>query len=464
MQGRSLKKPWGGRFSQKTEGLVEAFTQSVYYDARFYKEDIKGSIVHCEMLVRQGIIRPEEGDKIIQALLEIEREIEEGAFLPDPALEDIHMNIEARLIEKAGPVGGKLHAARSRNDQVVLDERLYLREEVRAVVEGVRRLQKSLVVRARGHLDTLLPGFTHLQHAQPVRLAFHLLAYVEMLERDWERFMDGLKRVNVCPLGAGALAGTPLPIDRDWVAKKLGFSRVSPNAMDTVSDRDFILEFLAHAAITMIHLSRMAEELVLWSSPEFSFVELPDSYCTGSSIMPQKKNPDVAELVRGKTGRTVGNLVSLLVVMKGLPLAYNRDLQEDKEPLFDTADTLKMSLRIMAGMYEKVHFKVQEMEKRAKESFTNATDLADYLVKKGVPFRDAHRMVGELVVYALNKGRSLEGLSLEEMRMICPMVEDDVYGVLELSYGVDGRGSYGGTAKNQVEERLEVWEERLRDA
>jgi len=244
----------------------------------------------------------------------------------------------------------------------------------------------------------------------------------------------------------------------------LGFSRVSSNAMDTVSDRDFILEFLAHATITMIHLSRMAEELVLWSSPEFSFVELPDSYCTGSSIMPQKKNPDVAELVRGKTGRTVGNLVSLLVVMKGLPLAYNRDLQEDKEPLFDTVDTLKMSLRVMAGMYEKVHFKVQEMEKRAKEGFTNATDLADYLVKKGVPFRDAHRMVGELVAYTLKKGRSLEGLSLEEMKMICPMVEDDVYRVLELSYGVDGRGSYGGTAKNQVEERLKVWEEQLRDA
>ena len=463
MQGRSSKKPWGGRFSQDTDELVEAFTKSVHYDARFYKEDIKGSIAHCEMLARQGIIKPEEKDKIVCALLEIEREIEDGTFVFDPTLEDIHMNIEARLIEKVGPVGGKLHTARSRNDQVVLDERLWLREEIRAVVEGIRHLQKSLVIRAREHVDVLLPGFTHLQHAQPVRLAFHLLAYVEMLERDKERFLDGLKRVNVCPLGAGALAGTSLPIDRDWVAKKLGFSRVSSNAMDTVSDRDFILEFLAYAAITMVHLSRMAEELVLWSSPEFSFVELPDSYCTGSSIMPQKKNPDVAELVRGKTGRVVGNLVSLLVVMKGLPLAYNRDLQEDKEPLFDTIDTLKMSLRVMAGMYEKAHFRAQEMEKRAKEGFTNATDLADYLVKKGVAFRDAHRMVGELVAYAISKGKSLEDLSLEEMKMFCPMVEDDVYRVLELSYGVDSRDSYGGTAKNQVEERLKVWEELLKD-
>ncbi|RLD99806.1 MAG: argininosuccinate lyase [Aquificota bacterium] len=459
-----MRKLWGGRFSENTNSLVEAFTQSVHCDARLYREDIRGSIVHCEMLVKQGIITPEEGEKIVQGLLEIEREIEEGTFQPDPSMEDIHMNIEARLMEKIGPVGGKLHTARSRNDQVVLDERLYLRREIRGVVDLIKHFQKVLVVRAQEHVDTVLPGFTHLQHAQPVRLAFHLLAYVEMLERDKERFLDALKRVNVLPLGVGALAGTVLPIDRDWVAKKLGFPRISANAMDTVADRDFILEFLANGAITVIHLSRMAEELVLWSSPEFSFVELPDSYCTGSSIMPQKKNPDVAELVRGKSGRVVGNLVSLLVVLKGLPLAYNRDLQEDKEPMFDTVDTLKTCLKVMAGMYERALFNVEEMERRAKEGFTNATDLADYLVRKGVPFRDAHRMVGELVAYCIDKGKVLEELSLDEMKRVAPVVEEDVYEVLDLQRVVDGRSSLGGTSRKQVEERLKIWEELLKEA
>ena len=458
-----MKKLWGGRFSQSTDNLVEAFTQSVHYDARLYQEDIMGSLAHCEMLVKQGILSPEEGDKIIQGLLEIKREIETGSFKPDSSMEDIHMNIEARLIEKIGPVGGKLHTARSRNDQVVLDERLYLRKEIKEIETLIRRFQRVLVARAREHLDTIMPGFTHLQHAQPVRLAFHLLAYVEMLERDRERFLDAFKRVNVLPLGAGALAGTPLPIDREYVAEKLDFPRVSANAMDTVADRDFILEFLAHGAIAMIHLSRMAEELVLWSSPEFSFVELPDSYCTGSSIMPQKKNPDVAELVRGKSGRVVGNLVALLVVLKGLPLAYNRDLQEDKEPLFDTVDTLKMSLKVMAGMYERAVFNVEEMKKRAREGFTNATDLADYLVRKGVPFREAHRMVGELVAYSINRGVTLEELSLEEMKRVAPMVEEDVYQVLDLERVVDGRNSLGGTSREQVEERLKIWEDALKD-
>ncbi len=459
-----MSKLWNGRFSENTDNLVEAFTQSVHYDVRLYREDIRGSIVHCEMLVKQGIITPEEGERIVQGLLEIEKEIEEGAFQPDPSMEDIHMNIEAHLIEKVGPVGGKLHTARSRNDQVVLDERLYLRGEIREVVDLIKNFQRVLVMRAREHVGTIMPGFTHLQHAQPVRLAFHLLAYVEMLERDKERFMDALKRVNILPLGAGALAGTTLPIDREWVAKRLGFPRISANAMDTVADRDFILEFLAHGAITMIHLSRMAEELVLWSSPEFSFVELSDSYCTGSSIMPQKKNPDVAELVRGKSGRVVGNLVSLLVVLKGLPLAYNRDLQEDKEPMFDTSDTLKMSLKVMAGMYERAVFNVGEMERRAREGFTNATDLADYLVRKGVPFREAHRMVGELVAYCLDRGKTLEELSLEEMRGVAPTVEKDVYEVLDLQRVVDGRGSLGGTSREQVEERLKIWEELLKEA
>ncbi len=463
MQDKTVKKPWGGRFLEDPDRVVETLTQSIQYDVKLYKQDIKGSVAHCEMLVKQGVLRPEEGERIVEALLEIEREIEEGVFQPSPSLEDVHMNIEARLIEKVGPLGGKLHTARSRNDQVVLDERLYLREEVRGIVEGIRCLQKALVERAREHLDAIMPGFTHLQHAQPVRLAFHLLAYVEMLERDRERFLDCLKRVNECPLGAGALAGTSLPIDREWVSKKLGFSRVLANAMDAVSDRDFILEFLSHAAIAMVHLSRMAGELVLWSSPEFSFVELPDSCCTGSSIMPQKKNPDVAELVRGKTGRVVGNLVSLLVVMKGLPLAYNRDLQEDKEPLFDTVDTLKMSLKAMSHLYTKLQFNVDEMEKRAREGFTNATDLADYLVKKGVPFREAHRMAGRLVAYCLDKGCTLEDLSLEEMRGACPMVEGDIYKVLDIKYGVDSRTSGGGTAREQVDERLKAWEDRLRD-
>ena len=457
-----MKKLWGGRFSQSTDSLVETFTQSVQYDVRLYQEDIMGSIAHCEMLVKQGILSPQEGDKIIQGLLEIKREIETGTFKPDPSMEDIHMNIEARLIEKIGPVGGKLHTARSRNDQVVLDERLYLRREIGEIVDLIRGLQKVLVARAREHVDTILPGFTHLQHAQPVRLAFHLLAYVEMLERDRERFLDALKRVNVMPLGSGALAGTPLPIDREFVARRLDFPRVSANAMDTVADRDFILEFLAHGAITMIHLSRMAEELVLWSSPEFSFVELPDSYCTGSSIMPQKKNPDVAELVRGKSGRVVGNLVALLVVLKGLPMAYNRDLQEDKEPMFDTVDTLKMSLRVMAGMYGQAVFNVEEMEKRAREGYTNATDLADYLVGKGVPFREAHRMVGEMVAHCVKKGISLEELPLEEMKKVAPMVEEDVYRVLDIRSVVDGRDSLGGTSRERVEERLEIWEDILK--
>jgi argininosuccinate lyase len=456
------KKLWGGRFSQITDALVEEFSQSLGYDVRLFREDVKGSIAHCEMLVRQGIIADEEGRKIIQGLMEIEREIEKGEFSPDPSLEDIHMNIEARLIEKIGDVGGKLHTARSRNDQVVLDERLYLGEEIKRIVELLGCFQKVLIERAGEHRDTLLPGFTHLQHAQPVRLAFHLLAYVEMLERDKERFQDNFKRVDVSPLGAGALAGTSFPVDREFVAEKLGFSKVSGNAMDTVADRDFILEFLANSAITMIHLSRMAEELVLWSSSEFSFVELPDSFCTGSSIMPQKKNPDVAELVRGKTGRTAGNLVSLLMVMKGLPMAYNRDLQEDKEPMFDTVDTLKMSLQVMTEMYRRAVFNTQTMADRAQEGFTNATDLADYLVRKGIPFRDAHRMVGELVAYCLTGNKRLEDLSLKEMRRTVPFVEDDVFEVLKVSSVVDSRDSHGGTSKDQVERRLGEWEKMLK--
>ncbi|BAT71864.1 argininosuccinate lyase [Thermosulfidibacter takaii ABI70S6] len=450
-----MGKLWGGRFKEKIDDFIEQYTESISYDSRLYKEDIRGSIAHCEMLVKQGIISQEEGNKIIEALKEIEREIDEKGVDADPSYEDIHTYIESKLREKISDLAGKLHTARSRNDQVVLDERLFLRKEIRFIEKLISDLQLALVKRAYEEVDTILPGFTHLQHAQPVSLGFHLLAYYEMLERDRTRFLDCLKRMNQCPLGSCALAGTTLPIDRFYVAEKLGFDGVTPNAMDTVSSRDFIVEFLAAASILMVNLSRFCEEMVLWSSSEFSFVELSDEVCTGSSIMPQKKNPDVAELTRGKTGRVIGDLIALLVTLKGLPLSYNRDLQEDKEPFFDAVDTVKGALKAVRIMVEGAKFNRERMREMALEGFTDATDVADYLVRKGVPFRKAHEIVGKMVVYCIEKGKRLGQLSLDEMRRFATEIDEDIYDYISLENIVDSRKSYGGTSRELVRRRLE---------
>src|SRR3989339_2458 len=396
---------WGGRFAEKTAASVAAFTASIHYDARLYRHDIAGSRAHARMLARQGLISEAEGALIVQGLAQIEQEIEAGKFVFRPELEDIHMNIEKSLVEKIGPAGEKLHTPRSRNDQVALDVRLYLREECRGLIELVAELQTACVVLARKYEQAVMPGYTHLQRAQPVLVAHHLLAYYEMFGRDRERFTDGLKRINVMPLGAAALAGTGLPIDREFVAKELGFPKVTANSMDTVGDRDFIIEFMSAASLIQIHLSRLSEELVLWTTEEFSFVTLADSFCTGSSIMPQKKNPDIPELIRGKSGRGVGNLMSLLMLLKGLPMTYNRDLQEDKEPLFDTVDTVSQSVAIMAQLLGNLTFNEARLAAGLGGGYMTATDLADYLVRKDIPFRQAHAIVGRTVAYALRLGK-----------------------------------------------------------
>ncbi len=450
-----MAKLWGGRFQKGTDRFVEEYTESISYDSRLYPEDIEGSIAHCEMLVRQRIISEEESKKIIDALKEIKREIDESGVEIDPSYEDIHTYVESRLREKIGDVAGKLHTARSRNDQVVTDVKLYLKRSIREIMTLIEDLQRLFVKRAKEEIDTIMPGFTHLQHAQPVSLALHLLAYYEMLERDRGRFNDCLKRMDECPLGSCALAGTDFPVDRGFVAERLGFSGVTKNAMDTVSSRDFIVEFLAASAILMINLSRFCEEMVLWSSPEFGFVELSDEVCTGSSIMPQKKNPDVAELTRGKAGRVVGNLVSLLVTLKGLPLSYNRDLQEDKEPLFDTVDTVKGALRAVYLVLEGARFNKSRMREMAGEGFTEATDLADYLVRKGVPFRRAHEIVGKMVLYCIEKGKRLCDMSLDEMRSFCELVDGGVYEAIALEKVVDSRQSLGGTSRKELKRRIE---------
>jgi argininosuccinate lyase len=456
-----MAKLWGGRFSKETAKLVEEFTASIYFDKRLYKQDIAGSIAHVRMLARQGIIRSEEAERIIQGLEEIKEEIEKDEFVFTAADEDIHMAIERRLHEKIGKVAAKLHTARSRNDQIVLDMRLYLKEEIQAIMQAIKELMQSLLAVAEKHIETILPGYTHLQRAQPVSLAHHLLAYVQMLKRDRERFADCYKRVDIMPLGSAALAGTTFPIDRHYVAEILGFSKVSENSMDTVSDRDFILEFLSVSAILAVHLSRMAEELILWSSQEFDFIEIDDAFCTGSSIMPQKKNPDVAELIRGKTGRVLGNLIALLTVIKALPLTYNRDLQEDKEPLFDTIDTIKPSLSILAQLWQNVKIKSQNMLRATQKGFLLATDLADYLVTKGLPFRQAHRVVGEMVRYCQEKGKELEQLSLIEMQHFSPLIEEDVKKVLDVKAAVAKRCCFGGTAFKEVRRQLEKIKKEL---
>ncbi len=454
-----MKKLWAGRFNKATDEVVESYTESISYDYRLWRYDIKGSIAHARMLGRQKIIKRSEASRIVAALREIAAEIDSGEFPFRTEYEDIHMNIEARLTEKIGPLGGKLHTARSRNDQVALDTRLYLREETESIIRLLNRFKRSLVSFAEKNIDAVLPGYTHLQRAQPVLFAHHLLAYYEMADRDVERFQDALKRINVMPLGAAALAGTSFPIDRHYVAEQLGFPAVSENSIDTVSDRDFVIEFLAACSILMMHLSRLSEEIILWASGEFGFIELPDAFATGSSIMPQKKNPDVAELTRGKTGRVYGNLFALLTIMKGLPLAYNRDMQEDKEAFFDSVDTVKAAVDLMGRMLPKLKVNKRRMKEAALGGFTTATDFADYLAASGMPFRQAHEAAGRLVAYCLkhgdgDAGKTLEKLTLEEFALFADGVKQDVYDWLSVEGSAARRKSFGGTAKELVLARL----------
>lgn len=447
-------KLWGGRFASHTAESVEAFTASIDVDARLYRHDIEGSIAHARMLAHRRIISSREAQKIVRGLKTIQREIERGKFRFSSADEDIHMNIERRLIQKIGGVGGKLHTARSRNDQVALDMRLYLREELKTILGALEGLKRELARGAKRYLPVIMPGYTHLQKAQPVLFSHHLLAYIDMLDRDRERMSGCLERVNVLPLGSGALAGTTFPIDRAFVARLLDFPRISKNSIDAVSDRDFVLEFLSASAILFVHLSRLAEEMILWSSEEFAFIELPDHYCTGSSMMPQKKNPDVPELIRGKTGRVFGHLQALLTVMKGLPLAYNRDLQEDKVPLFDTVDTVKASLGMMRELIRKIKVKKDRMLAAAQDGFMNATDLADYLVSRGLSFRSAHALVGRVVRFCLDRHRRIEELSLNELKRFSPKIDKDVYVYLTAEAAVQRRRATGGTALANVRRRL----------
>ena len=449
-----MKKLWGGRFKQSTDTLMETFSASISFDKRLYDCDIEGSIAHCKMLARCKIITTAESNKIIKGLKRILRECDEGRFKFSDSLEDIHMNIENRLREIIGPVAGKLHTARSRNDQVCLDIRLYLRKEVDDIVGEINRLTKTLITIAKKNINHLIPGYTHLQRAQPVLLSHHLLAYVEMMLRDKERFLDAYKRINVMPLGSAALAGTNFPIDRKITAKLLGFPEISHNSMDAVADRDFAAEFCSASALTMMHLSRFCEEVVIWNSSEFGFIELSDSFTTGSSIMPQKKNPDAAELIRGKSGRVFGNLVSLLTLMKGLPLAYNKDLQEDKEPLFDTAETVKVCLTIFTDMMKSAKFIPIAQKELEASGFLTATDLADYLVLKGVPFREAHELTGKTVAFCLEKDKTLTDLSLAQLRTISKRFDEEVFDHIALQNSVTRKNIYGGTAKNQVRTQI----------
>ncbi len=458
---RGSTKLWGGRFAETTAASVEAFTASIQYDVRLFRHDIMGSMVHARMLARQGLISNEERDAILAGLAEIRDEIEAGTFEFRPELEDIHMNIEKSLTDRIGPAGAKLHTARSRNDQVALDLRLYLRDEGRELDRLLAGLQEALVRLARRYLGAVMPGYTHLQRAQPVLLSHHLLAYHEMFDRDRGRIRDWLARMNVLPLGAAAMAGTGLPIDREWVAAELGFSGVSANSMDTVSDRDFALELLFCLNLVQLHLSRLSEELVLWASKEFEFVRIGDRYCTGSSIMPQKKNPDIPELIRGKSGRVTGALVSLLMTVKGLPLTYNRDLQEDKEPVFDALDTVKASLAIAAELLANTTFDQDRLRQATRGGFMTATDLADYLVRRNMPFREAHGVVGRIVAHCQERGIELEDMSLEEMREFSNRIEADIFDVLSVEGSVNSRLSTGGTALARVEEALRRAEQQL---
>jgi argininosuccinate lyase len=444
------EKLWDGRFSEKTDVSVETFTASIDVDKRLYDCDIDGSIAHCRMLARSAIISEADAEAIVEGLEKIRQEIRCGRFAFDNRLEDIHMHIESRLAEIVGDAARKLHTARSRNDQVALDIRMYLREETRGILTDLLNLRKVIVALAAANLDIVMAGYTHTQRAQPVLLSHHLMAYYEMLTRDSERFYDCGRRIDVCPLGAAALAGTTYPIDRRYSAALLKFSKVSENSIDSVSDRDFLIEFSAASAICMVHLSRLSEELILWSSAEFGFIELPDAFATGSSIMPQKKNPDVPELVRGKTGRVFGNLTALLTMMKSLPLSYNRDMQEDKEPVFDTIDTLGSCIRIYTKLLPKLKIKKETMRRSAESGFLNATDLADYLVSKGIPFREAHACVGRAVGYAISQNKELDALSLDELKSFSDRIESDVFAALTPEQMIRRRKSLGGTARANV--------------
>ncbi|MBI5204657.1 MAG: argininosuccinate lyase [Nitrospirae bacterium] len=449
-----MKKPWAGRFAGKTSKIAEAFTESISFDKRLWRYDIEGSIAHAMMLGRQGIIPHKDSAKIITGLKSIAKGIEAGKFKFSEELEDIHMNIEAALVKKTGAAGKKLHTARSRNDQVALDLRLYLRDETKGIISLIKNLQKTILSMAEKHSSVIMPGYTHLQRAQPVLLSHYLLAYIEMLQRDRNRFEDALKRINILPLGSCALSGTTLPIDRAYTAKLLGFEGISENSMDAVSDRDFAIEFLADAAILIMHLSRLAEELILWSTEEFSFIELPDAFTTGSSIMPQKKNPDVAELIRGKTGRVYGNLLSLLTIMKGLPLSYNRDMQEDKVPVFDTTDTVKACLTVLAQMLPEIKFNKEKMHGAAEKAYSTATDIAEYLAKKRIPFREAHEVTGKIVLYCIKNKKELKGLSIDEFKKFSSAIDKDIYSRIRAGDSIKAKTSRGGTAPSEVKKQI----------
>lgn len=459
--GKPSGKLWSGRFRERTHRLVEEFTSSLAFDRRLYRQDIQGSLAHCKTLHRAGVLTSQEALLITNGLEKVQAELAEERFVFTPEDEDIHMAIERRLTELIGPIGGKLHTGRSRNDQIALDIRLYLREALASLLSELQHFQQSLVVQARQHLDIIMPGYTHLQRAQPVLFAHHLLAYVEMVERDKSRLRDALGRLNVMPLGSGALAGTNYPLDRTYTARLLGFPKVTENSLDAVSDRDFVLEVLSALSILMMHLSRLSEELVLWSSQEFQFVELPDAFCTGSSMMPQKKNPDVPELIRGKSGRVYGHLVGFLTTMKGLPLSYNRDLQEDKEALFDALDTVTASVTLYAELLKGLKVNRTAMASAADSGFLLATELADYLVTKGVPFREAHKITGRIVRACLDRHQDLRQLTLTDLRAFSDSFEKDALDILSLEGAVERKKQIGGTARKRVEARLKAWEKAL---
>lgn len=454
-------KLWGGRFTKSTDSFTDHFHSSISFDQRMYKEDITGSMAHVDMLGKQGVIPVEDAKLIHKTLLEILDDIENGKVVFDEKAEDIHMNVETILISRIGDVGKKLHTGRSRNDQVALDIRMYVKEQITDIRKLMLELIEALNNIAEANINTIMPGYTHLQRAQPVTLAHHVLAYCEMFKRDIERLDDTYKRTNVMPLGSGALAGTTYPLDRSMVADTLGFAAITLDSMDGVSDRDFCVELLSTLSIIMMHLSRFCEEIILWSSHEFKFIELDDAYSTGSSIMPQKKNPDMAELIRGKTGRVYGDLMGMLTVMKGLPLAYNKDMQEDKEGVFDAIDTIKMCVPVFTNMIKTAVFKTDNMYNAAKGGFTNATDAADWLVKHGVPFRDAHAILGQLVLYCINNNTSLEDLSLDEFKAISPVFDETVYDAISVEKCVQARNIVGGPSPEYIKTLIQKNKEYL---
>lgn len=455
-------KAWGGRFSEPTDSLVERFTTSLPFDQKLFEYDIQGSMAHCQTLEKAKVLTHTECQKLLRGLKRVRLELREGRFPFSESDEDIHMAVERRLTKLIGPLGGKLHTGRSRNDQVTLDLRLYLRDQLQTLQTQLQAVQWSFVQQANRHIDTIIPGYTHLQRAQPVSLAHHFLAYVEMLERDKDRVNDALRRVNVMPLGSGALAGTNYPLDRGFTAKILGFPAINQNSLDAVSDRDYVAEILSVLSLIMMHLSRLSEELILWASQEFSFVELPDGFCTGSSMMPQKKNPDVSELIRGKTGRVYGQLVTILTTLKGLPLSYNRDLQEDKEPLFDGLQTVLDSLTIYAQLIRRIRVRQDVVKNAVGSGFLLATELADYLVREGVPFREAHSIVGKLVQICIKAKRELGDLSLKDLQTVSPHFTKKARTFLTIQGAVDRKKQIGGTARNQVARQLKSWEQRLK--